>query len=94
MRKYIQTPLGRIDIIRRRVAGCDAVFDPENMRICIDPELPKDRATSALLHEILHVCFSSFRTGIAKLQTEEQIVSYLEPLLFDILNRNKLLRNP
>ena len=58
-----------------------------------------------LHHEILHVCFAGHsgdarqavlggRTPAARAKREEQIVSFLEPVQYDLLVRNGFLRYP
>lgn len=91
-----ETPLGTVRVVRKKPeGGHDATFSVEDMTIEIDPELAPDRARSTFLHEVMHCCFAVYghvdRWTSAE---EERIVGFLEPLLFDILDRNGWLRIP
>jgi Zn-dependent peptidase ImmA (M78 family) len=73
----------------------DGLFYPDDMLILIDKGLSPDKARSALLHEMMHLLFACAKAKHDILEKyEEEIVTFLEPLLFDVLRRNKFLRMP
>lgn len=71
------------------VAG-ECSLDDQMIRIRND--VPEDLQAETFFHEVLHAAFGS--NGMATLAnfTEEQLVSFLAPVLTDTLTRNKLLR--
>jgi hypothetical protein len=73
----------------------DGLFYPDEMIILVDKGLSPDRIRSTLLHEMLHLIFSCAKSKHDILEKyEEEIISFLEPLLFDVLKRNGFLRMP
>ena len=84
---------------------CDGTFDSEKGEIEIDASLSDDKAKMTLLHELLHVCFGGAsgqlrenvlgaKTPEARATREEMVVSFIEPVLYDLLVRNGWLRFP
>jgi len=84
---------------------CDAYYDPELNSIEIAWRADESYLKMRLLHELLHVCFSAHSGDMRekvfgrespkqKVSREELVVSFLEPVLYDILSRNKWLKFP
>jgi hypothetical protein len=86
-------------------SACDAYFDTETNIIeiswCPDEAFMKMK----LMHELLHVCFRAHSSDLLgkvlgtktidqQSNREEQIVSFLEPVLYDLLARNGWLHFP
>ncbi len=83
----------------------DALFDEDLNTINIAHGPDVGFMKMKLLHELLHVCFSP-ATGDIKQSVlggrlhenvwkrEEMVVAFLEPVLFDLLSRNRLIRIP
>jgi len=84
---------------------CDAYYDEETGIIeiawCQDESFLKMK----LLHELLHVCFHAHsgdmkekvlggKTRDQRTAREEMVVSFLEPVLYDLLARNQWLKFP
>lgn len=85
--------------------NCSASYDPESHVIEVTHTPNEGMMRSRLLHELLHVCMGSTagdlrakvlgaNTEDARSIREELIVSFLEPHLYDLLNRNGLLKIP
>lgn len=84
---------------------CDAYYDSEDNTITVGWQADESAVKMKLLHELLHVCFKAHSGDIrakvlggstveARNTREEMVVSFLEPVLFDILTRNGFLRLP
>lgn len=84
---------------------CKASFDPEKDEIEVAATTGEQAMKRSLLHELLHKCFAGAsgdlrekilgdKTPEARSEREELIVSYLEPILYDLLTRNGWLRIP
>jgi hypothetical protein len=83
----------------------DALYDSDNNCIEVTWGPDDNFMKMKLLHELLHVCFSPHSGDIKYsvlggnlLETrwfrEEMVVSFLEPVLYDLLTRNALLKFP
>lgn len=83
----------------------DAYYEPDTPCIVVKSTDNVTMMKQRLHHELLHVCFGAHSgdarepvlgsdTVEGRAQREEQIVSFLEPIQFDILTRNKWLRYP
>lgn len=82
----------------------DGLYDPGKGEILINAALSEERQKMTLLHELLHVVWSGIGgelktklLGCKPNQThshEETIVSFQEPVLYDLLARNGWLRLP
>lgn len=82
-----------------------AYWDSTNNKIVVWADGSDDMVKMRLLHELLHMSFASHsgtirekvlgcRTVEGRRRREEDICSFLDPLLYDILARNKLLKIP
>jgi len=82
----------------------DAYFDREKPEIVIEQVANVDLMKMRLHHELLHLCWGAHsgdarapilgRTPEARARKEEAIVSFLEPVQFDLLVRNRWLKYP
>lgn len=59
--------------------------------IILHPLQSKDQMRQTLLHEVLHACFRKVWTN--EQEYEEDVVSFLAPILLDTLQRNPGLVN-
>lgn len=80
---------------------CAALYDHENRMILVLERQDESIMKQELLHELLHVCFAGHSDdalikvlGKEYKTREEDVVSFLEPILHDLLARNKLLKIP
>ena len=83
----------------------EAFYDPDKGTIDIQWLPSESRLKSTLVHEMLHVCFRGHsgdmrekvlgpKTSNGRHDREEMIVSFLEPVLFDVLTRAGFLKIP
>ena len=83
----------------------NAYFDPETNEILVRVTPAEDQMKMWLLHELLHVCWADSsgdlrekilgaKTYEQRHEREELIVSFLEPVLYDLLTRNGCLKLP
>lgn len=82
----------------------EAYFDRTKPEIVIEQAENVALMKSRLHHELLHLCFGAHsgdarapvlgRTPAARAKREEAVVSFLEPVQFDLLVRNGWLRYP
>lgn len=84
-------------------ALAEAYYDKATPCIVIKYTDNVDAMKMRLHHELLHVCFGSHsgdavsflgRTPSARDKREEHLISFLEPIQFDLLKRNGFLRYP
>lgn len=85
------------------VTAVDAWYDKDVPEIVIEQKDNEVAMKMKLHHELLHVCFGA-HSGDAKAflgstyesrsKREEDVVSFLEPVQFDLLVRNGWLRYP
>jgi hypothetical protein len=87
------------------VTELDAFYEKDSPCIVIKSSDNVAAMKQRLHHELLHVCFGAHsgdarekvlgaRTPEGRAKREEDIVSFLEPVQFDMLVRNKWLRYP
>lgn len=85
------------------VTEVDAWYDREVNEIVVKQLDNVAAMKMKLHHELIHVCFGSHsgdaraflgKSVEARAKHEEDIVSFLEPVQFDLLVRNKWLRYP
>jgi len=83
----------------------DGYFDQEKPLILVRQIDSASAMKQTLHHELLHVCFRGHsgvaretilrsRTVEGRARREEDLISFLEPVQFDLLVRNKWLRYP
>ena len=87
------------------VTNLDAYYDPDVPEIVIEQSDNVPKMKQRLHHELLHVCFGAHsgdarakvlgaQTEDGRAKREEDIVSFIEPVQFDMLVRNGWLRYP
>ena len=85
--------------------SCDAYFDLQKNIIEIAWKPDESFLKMKLMHELLHVCFSAHsgqmlakvlggKSDEEREEREELIVSFLEPVFYDLLSRNGWLKFP
>jgi hypothetical protein len=84
---------------------CEGLFDSDGKEILILSSVNESKMRMRLLHEMLHLAIASptgdiferligGRTRESRERREEMMVGLLEPVLYDLLARNNLLRLP
>jgi folate-dependent phosphoribosylglycinamide formyltransferase PurN len=93
------------DVVDAEGNSLDAQYDPEAPIILVKHVDHAARMQMTLHHELLHVCFAAHsgdarqaalgpRTHEGRARREEAIVSFIEPVQFDLLVRNGWLKYP
>jgi Zn-dependent peptidase ImmA (M78 family) len=71
------------------------LFYPDDMLILIEKNMSANKRKSTLLHEMMHLAFDCAESKhVAVGAFEEDFISCIEPLLFDVLRRNNFLKMP
>lgn len=66
--------------------------DFSTLKIMIDKDLPPQRKEDAFLHEILHACIHTVGLHRQLEDKEEDFVTRLSPIIYQVLKDNRLLR--
>ena len=80
------------DLVDDNGESVDGLFLPESFSIHIESKQTSSKRHSTLLHEMMHLVFASARTEKVVEDNEEAFVTFVEPVLFDLLRRNGFLR--
>jgi Zn-dependent peptidase ImmA (M78 family) len=97
----VDSAIGKLDVFTTHQPEYEGpvygVFFPQHSAIVIDSSQSEEKMRSTLLHELLHVACTSASETLQKMclgNREEKIVSFLEPILYDLLTRNGFLKMP